>query len=172
LTDRFGIVRTPTAVIQRLKRRGRSQWVEAISLRDVERVFGVGHRTIVRDWIRGDCSLPSDDQAGVPHLGWSFDRTEIEAFIKAHVYVLNPSRMLPGHPFTNLTLLVDRAQAWRSSSQLASYAGVSTGHVRRAAKFGRIPCRRRPGAGRFGELRFQARDFPSLRDALQHSDTR
>jgi hypothetical protein len=63
-------------------------------------------------------------------------------------------------------LLENRAQAWRSSSQLASYAGVSAGHVRRAVKSGRIHCRRRPGARRFGVLRLQARDFPSLRDAL------
>ena len=53
LRDRFGIERTPTAVIQRLKRRGRSRWVETIRLRDIERIFRVGHRTIVRDWIGG-----------------------------------------------------------------------------------------------------------------------
>jgi hypothetical protein len=53
VTNRFGIERTPTAVIQRLKRRGCSRWVETITLRDIERVFGVGHRTVVRDWIGG-----------------------------------------------------------------------------------------------------------------------
>jgi hypothetical protein len=88
------------------------------------------------------------------------------------VHLLDPLKMQPGHPLTNLALLEDRAQAWRSSGQLASYAGVSRGHVRRAVKSGRIPCRRRPGAGRFGELRFRARDFPSLRDVLRDSKTR
>jgi hypothetical protein len=77
-----------------------------------------------------------------------------------------------GHPLANLALLKDRAQAWRSSAQLASYPGVSAGHVRRAVKSGRIPCRRRPGAGRFGEMRFQARDFPSLRNVLRDSNSR
>jgi hypothetical protein len=154
-------------VAQRLKRRGRSRWVECISLRDIERVFGVDHRTVVRDWIGGDFSLASADAEGDPHLGWSFARTEIEAFIRTYVYLLDSSKMLPGHPFTNLALLEDRAQAWRSARHLASYAGVSVGLVRRAVKSGRIPYRRRPGAGRFGEIRIRAREFPSLWDVLR-----
>jgi hypothetical protein len=119
-----------------------------------------------------DCSLPGDDLAGVPHLGWSFDRTEIEAFIQAHVYLLDTSKMISGHPFTNLALLEHRTQAWRSSGQLAIYSGVSVELVRRAAKSGRIPHRRRPGAGRFGQIQIQARDFPYLRDMLRTSPTR
>jgi len=69
---------------------------------------------IVRSFVTGsvgDSSLRNDDLAGVPHLSWSFDRTDIEAFIKAHVYLLDTTRMLRGHPFTNLALLENRAQA-------------------------------------------------------------
>jgi hypothetical protein len=52
LTLRFGVERTATAVIQRLKRRGRSRWMEGLSLRDLERIFGMDHRAIVRWWIQ------------------------------------------------------------------------------------------------------------------------
>jgi hypothetical protein len=87
------------------------------------------------------------------------------------VYLLDPLRMVPGHPFTNLAQVEHRAQAWRSSGELAQYAGVSVELVRRAAKSGHVPHRRRPGAGRFGEIRIRARDFPSLQDVLRDSDT-
>ena len=48
---RFGVTRTATAVVERLKRRGRSRWMEGLSLRDLERIFGVDHRTILRWWV-------------------------------------------------------------------------------------------------------------------------
>jgi hypothetical protein len=51
LSTRFGVERTAMAVIARLKRRGRSRWMNGLSLRDLERVFGVDHRTIIRSWI-------------------------------------------------------------------------------------------------------------------------
>src|SRR5215207_1522765 len=52
LCARFGIERTPTAVVQRLKRRRRSHWMQGFSLRELERVFGVDHRTILRAWVK------------------------------------------------------------------------------------------------------------------------
>jgi hypothetical protein len=51
LIERFGVDRTACAVIQRLKRRGKSRWMEGYSLRDLERILGVDHRTIVHRWI-------------------------------------------------------------------------------------------------------------------------
>src|SRR5438270_4285075 len=51
VTARFGIGRTATAVGQRLKRRGQSRWVDALSLRALERIFGVDRRTILQGWI-------------------------------------------------------------------------------------------------------------------------
>src|SRR5438093_10322818 len=47
LSARFGIVRTAGAVSERLKRRQRSRWMEGLSLRELERIFGVDHRTIL-----------------------------------------------------------------------------------------------------------------------------
>jgi hypothetical protein len=51
LNARFGLDRTACAVIQRLKRRGRSRWMEGLNLRDLERIFGVDHRVILRWWV-------------------------------------------------------------------------------------------------------------------------
>jgi hypothetical protein len=51
LNEHFGIQRTATAVIARLKRRNQSRWLHGISLRELERITGVDHRTIVRVWI-------------------------------------------------------------------------------------------------------------------------
>lgn len=51
LSLRFGIERTATAVVERLKRRGRSRWMEGFSLRELERVFGIDHRTIACWWV-------------------------------------------------------------------------------------------------------------------------
>jgi hypothetical protein len=51
LNARFGIDRSACAVTQRIKRRHRSRWMEGLSLRDLERIFGVDHRVIVRWWV-------------------------------------------------------------------------------------------------------------------------
>ena len=51
LSGRFGIARTPGAVSERLKRRRRSRWMEGLSLRELERIFGVDHRTILQAWV-------------------------------------------------------------------------------------------------------------------------
>lgn len=41
LNERFGLDRTACAVVRRLKRRGKSRWMEGYSLRDLERVIGI-----------------------------------------------------------------------------------------------------------------------------------
>jgi hypothetical protein len=46
----------------------------------------------------GDFSLASTDAAGVPHLAWSFDRTDIDTFIKAHVYLLDAKKIAAWSP--------------------------------------------------------------------------
>jgi hypothetical protein len=51
LSARFGLERTASAVVERLKRRRRSCWMGGLSLRDLERIFGVDHRAIVRWWV-------------------------------------------------------------------------------------------------------------------------
>jgi hypothetical protein len=51
LNARYGLDRTACAVIQRLKRRQRSRWMVGLSLRDLERIFGVDHRVILRWWV-------------------------------------------------------------------------------------------------------------------------
>src|SRR6266542_2484953 len=51
LNERLGLDRTACAIIQRMKRRGKSRWMLGYSVRDLERILGVDHRRIVRRWI-------------------------------------------------------------------------------------------------------------------------
>jgi hypothetical protein len=166
LRVRFGVARTSTAVTERLKRRGRSRWMQGLSLRDLEHIFGVDHRTILRAWV-GAGVLNGDRWSGRgPHPGWQFAREDVEAFVREHVYMLDVSRMQAGHPLTTLARLEARTQAWRSASELAAYLGVTLVEVRHVVQVGLVPHRRRPGAGRHGEICIRSRDFAWIRERL------
>jgi DNA invertase Pin-like site-specific DNA recombinase len=75
--------RTSCAVIQRLKRRGKSRWMEGYSLRDLERIFGVDHRTIVRRWIEPGLLVGRRWSGRGPQQGWLFQRSDLEAFVRS-----------------------------------------------------------------------------------------
>lgn len=87
--------------------------------------------------------------------------------MREHVDLLDVNSMRAGHPLTSLARLESRRQAWRSTRDLAAYLGLSTEQIRRAARKGVIPHRRRPGAGRYGEIRVRASDFVSAREFVQ-----
>ncbi|MBV9894279.1 MAG: hypothetical protein JO020_08920 [Chloroflexi bacterium] len=111
-------------------------------------------------------------QAEVPHPGWLFRLDDVEAFVREHVDLLDVSRMQNGHPLTSFAQLEWRTQAWRSAQDLAAYVGLPAERVRRAARAGLIPHRRKPGAGMYGEIRVRARDFPSMSELLRQSARR
>ena len=160
LNVRFGLDRTACAVIQRLKRRQRSRWMEGLSLRDLERIFGVDHRAIIRWWILPGLLLGRRWSGRGPHQGWIFEPADVRAFIRAHVYEIDVDKMRPGHPFTRLASLEARRQRWCSCAELASYSGQSASMVRRLVRRGLVPHQRRHGAGRSGEIRVRSDEFP------------
>jgi hypothetical protein len=167
LGDRFKIERTVPGLVSRLKRRGRSRWREALSLHDLERLFGVDHRAISRTWIDAGLLVGTRRTGRGPHDGWLFTADEVERFIRDCAYAYDAHRMQRGHPLTRLAEVEAAVQRWRTAEQLARYAGVSTSAVRRAVRAGLIAHRRRDGAGKHGEVRIRADDFQSARECLE-----
>src|SRR5262249_46748189 len=92
LGDRFKIERTVPGLVSRLKRRGRSHWREALSLHDLERLFGVDHRAISRTWIDAGLLVGTRRTGRGPHDGWLFTADEVERFIRdcAFAYDVDP----------------------------------------------------------------------------------
>jgi hypothetical protein len=93
LNQRFALDRTPCAVVQRLKRRGKSRWMEGYSLRDLERLFGMDHRTIVRRWIEPGLLVGRRWSGRGPHPGWFFDAMVVVAFSRNHCRLADPDKM-------------------------------------------------------------------------------
>ena len=89
-------------MIERIKRRGRSRWMEGLSLRDLERIFGVDHRVILRWWVLPGLLVGRRWSGRGPHKGWLFEPAKVEAFVRAHVYAIDVDKMRPGDRFTQL----------------------------------------------------------------------
>ncbi len=167
LTRRFGLDRTATGVSSRLKRRRQSRWMNDLSLRAAERIFGLDHRAIIRWCVEPGLLVGRRWSGRGPQRGWLFDMVDLDRFVRQHVYILDPDRMQPRHHLTQLANLESRSQAWRSVPDLAAYLDVSEETLRRAARRGLIPHNRRPGAGRYGEIRVRANDFSLIRERLE-----
>jgi hypothetical protein len=167
LTRRFGLERTATGVSSRLKRRRQSRWMNGLSLRDVERIFGLDHRAIIHWCVEPGLLVGRRWSGRGPQRGWLFDMVDLDRFVRNHVYLLDLARMQPGHRLTQVVALESRSQAWRSVTDVAAYLHVSEETVRRGARRGLIPHKRRPGAGRFGEIRVRANDFSLIRERLE-----
>jgi hypothetical protein len=71
------------------------------------------------------------------------------------------------HALSALARLEEAVQAWRSVEELAAYLNMPGDRVRRAARQGLVPHRRRPGAGRSGQIRVRAREFESIAERLR-----
>jgi len=166
LSRRFGLERTPTGISSRLKRRRKSRWMNGLSLRALERIFGLDHRSILRWWVDPVLLVGRRWSGRGPARGWLFEMPDVKQFIREHVYMLDVARMEPGHPLTQLAALESRCQAWRSVAELAAYLQVSEKVVRRAAQDGLIPHKRAPGGGRFGTIRVRADNFSLVRERL------
>ncbi len=140
--------------------------MDGLSLRDLERLFGLDHRAIVRWWVQPKLLTGRRWSGRGPHRGWLFAPADVERFIRQHVYAVDVRHMQAGHPFTRLAVLEARCQRWHSVVEMAEYLGVPVEVARSAVRYGLIPHRRRPGAGRHGEIRVRADDFPILRERL------
>jgi hypothetical protein len=167
LTRRFGLERTANGVSSRLKRRRQSRWMTGLSLRDLERIFGLDHRAIIRWCVEPGLLVGRRWSGRGSQRGWLFDMVDVDRFVRQHVYMLNLARMQADHFLTRLATVESRCQAWRSAADLAAYLQVSEETVRRAVRRGLIPHHRRPGAGRFGEIRVRADVFSSISELLR-----
>ncbi len=167
LSRRFGLERTPTGISSRLKRRRKSRWMNGLSLRALERIFGLDHRSILRWWVDPGLLAGRRWSGRGPAPGWLFQMPDVNQFIREHVYMLDVARMEPGHPLTQLAALESRCQAWRSVAELAVYLQVSEKVVRQATRDGLIPHKRGPGGGRSGRIHVRADDFAHIRERLR-----
>jgi hypothetical protein len=79
--------------------------------------------------------------------------------IRKHLYAIRVDRMQASNALTRLAIVEERRQHWCSSRELAAYLGVPVDAIRKAARAGLIPHYRRPGAGRYGEIRVRANNF-------------
>jgi len=140
--------------------------MNGLSLRDVERIFGLDHRAIIRWCVEPGLLVGRCWSGRGPQRGWLFDMVDLDRFVRQHVYMLDPDRMQPGHHLTQLASLESRSQAWRSVTDLAAYLHVSDQVVRRAVRDGLVPHQRGPGAGRYGEIRIRANEFFLIRERV------
>jgi hypothetical protein len=145
--------------------------MEGLSLRDLERIFGMDHRAILRWWLELGLLVGRRWSGRDPHRGWLFDIAEVTSLIREHVYAIHVSRMQPDHKLTRLATFEDRRQCWRSASELAWHLGITSAAVRRAIQRAQIPHRRRHGAGRYGEIRIRADCFELAYERLRAADS-
>jgi hypothetical protein len=162
LQQRYGIERSVPGLVSRLKRRARSRWSADLSLRDVERLFGIDHRVILRWWVKPGLLVGRRWSGRGPHAGWLFSGETVERFVRDHRHAYEPARMAPGHPLTNLAKLVNRSDPWLGRKDLACYLGVCVRRVSDWIALGLVPHKRRFGAGARGQIRILASDFPKI----------
>lgn len=165
--ERTSIPRTAVALRIRSKRIGVSTWAQGWSMRDLERVFGVSHHTIVRHWITLGHLVGTRWSGRGPNAGWWFDRSEIERFVHETGWLYDIRTMQAGHPMTRLAEMVAKADPWLRIEDLARYVGITATNLRRWAKRGVVPYQRRPKAGCGGQIMIRGRDFPVIRDAIR-----
>lgn len=169
LSEEHGIPRTVAAVRVRAKRLGVSLYVNAVTLGELERVFGVSHHAIVRWWLRPGLMAATRWAGRGPHAGWWIEEAAVARFVREHAYAYDMAAMLPGHRWTRLAEVAQRADRWLTWSAAAAYVGISTTNLDRWLQRGRVQVdvRRRYGAGDKGRIMVRARDLAALREAIQ-----
>ena len=95
LAREFGVERSPAAIRHRANALGVRLPKRLLSLADLERLFGVDGGTILRRWtadgaLRVQPRAPSRPNGGTP---WQFRETDVEAFIRAHPWRYDWTRM-------------------------------------------------------------------------------
>jgi hypothetical protein len=64
--------------------------MEGYILRDLERLSGIDHRTLVRRWIEPGLLVGGRRSGRGPYLRWLFDLTLVQNFLRAHSNELRP----------------------------------------------------------------------------------
>lgn len=173
LSDEFATPRTVAAVRVRARRLGLSLWAQGWSLRDVERLFRLHHRAIVRWWVEPGL-LPGTRWAGRgPHAGWWFDPDAVERFVREHGYAYDWRRMDPRHPLAGLAQATNRRDPWVTYAETAAYVGIAPANLDRWRKRGLVPHQRRPKGGPgAGLIVVRASALPAIREAIRAAQRR
>lgn len=167
-----GYPRTAEAVRIRAVRRGISLWRQGWSLRDVEALFRVDHRTIVAWWITPGL-LTGERWAGRgPYESWLFTEAALRQFIVESGYAYNWRRMQPRHPLTALAEVTARRDPWVPYAEAARYVGIASSNLDRWRRRGLVPTQRRFGTGKHGELFVRASDLPDIRERIHAAQAR
>ncbi|MEW6048205.1 MAG: hypothetical protein AB1609_17300 [Bacillota bacterium] len=169
LSERFGVPRTRNAVDVRCQRLGVSHWAKGMSLTEMERLFGLDHRAIVRHWVDTGLLAARRWSGRGPHPGWWFEPADVERFIREHPWAYDWTRMKRGHRLTRLAEVVNRADPWLPYEQLRRYVGIAKVNLDRWRRRGLVPHKRRPGAGGYGQIVIRARDFRPIKQAIERA---
>lgn len=166
LASEFGVRRTPEAIRRRARLVGAHLAQRPLALADVERLFGVAGGTVLRRWVGGGAlrALPRTGRGRAPHR--LFRETDVEAFIRAHPWLYDWTRMRPGHRLRSLAEVVHRSDPWLNLEQASAWSGLTVKQLRRLVATGELPHERRwQGCGPWGQLVVRAADLDELADA-------
>lgn len=142
ITERFGVPRTETAVEVRQKRLGLCRVVDALTARQMGRLFGVDPKTITHSWIKNEW-LSGDRVHDMPAASWIFRPSHIEAFIRSHPEIYDWTHMQPGR-WRSLAEMVYRTDPLLSLPEAARALRASPNVLSQYCRRGWMPSLRRP----------------------------
>ena len=161
LTERFGVARTHTAVVNRIKRRGLSLLVvRPWSRRELVRLLGVSDETLV-EWIERGLLIGIAWRFGgglkLDHVSAAYPRSAVERFVRAHPELLNADRVRD----SGLRLLLrslTRGRLTVSGAEASRRTGVPAHRVHNWCQEGRVPSAHKIGH----QWRISLEDLPLL----------
>lgn len=170
LFSEFGIPRTLAAVRIQAKRQRLSLERHGYSQRQLEQLFGVDHRAIVRWWIEPGLLKAQRCRPRGPHAGWHITRSHLEAFISEHTWAYDWQRMQPGHPLSSLAEVAHKGDPWVTLDVACRWIKINPHNLLKWRRRGLVPTRRRPYAGTpHGRVMIRARDLPHIREAVHEA---
>lgn len=168
LSAEFGIPRTLPAVRIQAKRQRLSLERRGYSQRQIEWLFGVDHRAVMRWWITPGHLQAERCRARGPHAGWHVSHAALEAFVRDETWAYDWRRMQPGHPMTMLAEVAHKAEPWVTLDVACRWIGINRSNLLKWRRRGVVSTRQRPypGAPR-GRVMVRARDLPRIRDDVR-----
>jgi hypothetical protein len=121
-----GILRTETAVVVQIKRRGMSRWMVGYRLLEVERIFHFDHRAMRRNWLQPNLLVPTRTFSGrgTARDNFVFTDDDLLRFVREYPWSYDyrrfrAAKVLPGHLRAIATRLRAEAEtAWRRDPYL------------------------------------------------------
>ena len=167
ISEQSRIPRTANAVKVKIQRRGLSRWVRGMSLMEIERLFGLDHRPIIKHWVTPGLLVGRRWSGRGPNAGWWFEPSDVEAFIRRYPWAYDWKQMQPRHRLTSLAEMVNRADPWLTYEELGHFVGLSSSNLDKWRRRGLIPFQRRPKGGPDGYIMVRARDLRSIKANIE-----